>query len=184
MSSVAKQLGVSDDDYEWLCDLGHGVCWICANEERTDRRMAIDHDHVTGAVRGLLCTSCNRRLGGTRDPKWLRRAALYLESAARAFGDQCDACGEAAPSHVVGDGIHEHRCCGKRWRVGYQTNGVPFAWSHYGVNPAPPRRAPLDGQGSVGHPGSGAGYLRALSDEMGLSVTAFTGEDDDGKDAK
>lgn len=40
-----------------------GVCAICLNPP-TDRRLALDHDHSTGLVRGLLCERCNVALGG------------------------------------------------------------------------------------------------------------------------
>lgn len=41
----------------------------------------MDHDHITGALRGLLCNFCNRALGNMRDnPVALRQAADYLEN--------------------------------------------------------------------------------------------------------
>jgi hypothetical protein len=40
---------------------------------------AVDHDHVTGAVRGILCAGCNTGMGQLRDDPWvLRRAIEYL----------------------------------------------------------------------------------------------------------
>lgn len=40
----------------------------------------IDHDHVTGLVRGLLCTSCNMAVGQFKDdPESMRNAANYIE---------------------------------------------------------------------------------------------------------
>lgn len=40
-----------------------GLCAICFQPEPLKRSLAIDHDHVTGKVRGLLCTRCNTALG-------------------------------------------------------------------------------------------------------------------------
>lgn len=44
------------------------------------RTLAVDHDHETGCLRGLLCEGCNRGIGLLRDdPDLLRRAADYIE---------------------------------------------------------------------------------------------------------
>jgi len=50
-------------------------------------RMAVDHDHITGEVRGLLCKRCNRALGILEDSiELLQRAIQYLQKAAAAHG--------------------------------------------------------------------------------------------------
>ena len=50
-------------------------CVICGDEGK----LVVDHDHVTGQVRGMLCNHCNRGLGHFRDdPTLLEFAAQYL----------------------------------------------------------------------------------------------------------
>ncbi len=60
-------------------------CAICGNNETmkhargTVNQLAVDHDHVTGKIRGLLCQRCNRALGLLRDDiAVLLSAAAYL----------------------------------------------------------------------------------------------------------
>jgi len=58
----------------------NGVCWICGGKSGK-KRLAVDHDHKTGEVRGLLCKRCNRMLGYYRDnAESFARAAAYLRS--------------------------------------------------------------------------------------------------------
>jgi hypothetical protein len=143
--SVREELRVSDDDYDWLFEFGLGRCWICRQKE-TGRRLAIDHDHVTGAVRGLLCTSCNVRLGSTRNAEWLRRAADYLEVGERAFSDACKRCCRSAPKQFVQSNgqttIYRFACCGVEWRIGFRTKGIPYAW-FMGASPFPTVHEPI-----------------------------------------
>lgn len=50
--------------FKQFSDLQNGCCAICGKtEEAEGRRLALDHDHETGVVRGLLCLSCNQALG-------------------------------------------------------------------------------------------------------------------------
>ncbi|MEA2641534.1 MAG: hypothetical protein QOF51_2928 [Chloroflexota bacterium] len=56
------------------------VCTICGGVNRSGRHLNIDHDHVTGKIRGVTCNLCNRGLGCfLDDPARLRAAARYLE---------------------------------------------------------------------------------------------------------
>lgn len=57
-----------------------GKCAICGGTNPGGHRLAVDHDHTTGAVRGLLCHACNAGIGKLRDdPALLRVAADYLD---------------------------------------------------------------------------------------------------------
>lgn len=62
----AKLYGITVQDYDRMLTRQRGVCAICLKPEK-NRMLAVDHDHDTGRVRGLLCTTCNNALG------WLER---------------------------------------------------------------------------------------------------------------
>lgn len=56
-----------------------GCCAVCGADSPGEKDWNIDHDHKTGALRGLLCCRCNPGLGNFRDsPDLLERAAAYL----------------------------------------------------------------------------------------------------------
>jgi Recombination endonuclease VII len=76
---MRRNYRISIDDYEaMLATQGHR-CALCESPDN-GRQWHVDHDHDTGAVRGILCDNCNRGLGHFRDdPTVLRRAAQYLE---------------------------------------------------------------------------------------------------------
>lgn len=68
------EYGITHEEYEELYEFQGGLCKICGNEETrihhqtgTKILLAIDHDHVTGKVRGLLCANCNLALGYVKD---------------------------------------------------------------------------------------------------------------------
>lgn len=57
-----------------------GVCAICRNPPSATRQLSVDHDHVTGQPRGLLCNRCNPMLGYARDDIAVLQAAIeYLK---------------------------------------------------------------------------------------------------------
>lgn len=82
--SWMKHYGISPEEYWELYDKQNGVCAICGNPEtRTHKgveaHLCVDHDHVTGKVRGLLCGPCNTGLGQFRDNSaYLASAIDYL----------------------------------------------------------------------------------------------------------
>jgi len=67
-----------------MLDEQGGCCKICGTDKPTGKWkvFAIDHCHITGIVRGLLCNECNRGIGLLRDSAdLLRKAADYLDNA-------------------------------------------------------------------------------------------------------
>jgi hypothetical protein len=55
-------------------------CAICKTDKAGKWGWATDHNHITGMVRGILCSSCNTAIGQMKDdPLRLRLAADYLE---------------------------------------------------------------------------------------------------------
>jgi hypothetical protein len=64
---ILKTYGITSEQYEALYEEQGGVCYICQRATGKIRRLAVDHDHVTGYVRGLLCKPCNSILAHLRD---------------------------------------------------------------------------------------------------------------------
>lgn len=81
-SKVWCKYGLTQADVVRLEDEQGGVCKICGQEDTTVRAcLHIDHCHVTGKVRGLLCHHCNVLLGHSRDNiDILKKAIQYLEN--------------------------------------------------------------------------------------------------------
>lgn len=80
-NATLKQLyGITVDEYEEMLKQQRGVCAICSQIDGSGRRLAVDHCHTTGKIRGLLCTACNIALGKLKDsPELLANAIKYLQ---------------------------------------------------------------------------------------------------------
>ena len=71
-----KGYGLTPAEFETMLSAQAGACLICTLQMN---QPVVDHDHATGAVRGLLCRKCNSALGLFSDsPATLTRAAEYL----------------------------------------------------------------------------------------------------------
>ena len=65
------------DEYEEMYADANGCCQVCGiSEELNNKRLAVDHDHKTGKVRGLLCGKCNTALGQL-DDNLIKISSLY-----------------------------------------------------------------------------------------------------------
>ena len=71
---IKKTYGLSHEEYLAMFEKYDGSCWICLKPE-TDivpqtgaiKSLAVDHNHKTGTIRGLLCRRCNVSLGLLRE---------------------------------------------------------------------------------------------------------------------
>jgi hypothetical protein len=75
-----RNFGVTEAHYEAMLLQQNNACAICCRSCPTGRMLAVDHDHSTGKVRGLLCMPCNRALGMFGDnAELLQKAITYLK---------------------------------------------------------------------------------------------------------
>jgi hypothetical protein len=79
---LQSQYGLTEEDYQVILTSQEGCCAICGTDTPTGKWkvFAVDHNHTTDQVRGLLCNECNRGMGLLRDnAELLRKAADYLD---------------------------------------------------------------------------------------------------------
>ena len=60
---LKHKYNMTREDYDLMAADQHHVCKICHNANPDGRRLAVDHNHETGTVRGLLCGNCNTGIG-------------------------------------------------------------------------------------------------------------------------
>ena len=74
---LRKMYGMTEEMYNERLASQNGMCILCGS----DKSLEIDHDHVTGRVRGIVCHCCNVALGQFKDNvEVIRRAIAYLEA--------------------------------------------------------------------------------------------------------
>ena len=78
--SLIAKYGITAEDYDEIYEGQHGRCAICGiHSSSLNMRLAVDHNHVTGNVRGLLCGNCNIGLGKFQeDIDIFKKAIEYL----------------------------------------------------------------------------------------------------------
>lgn len=81
--------GITESQYDEILLRQNGCCAICLRDAKTfTTRLAIDHDHRTGQIRGLLCTYCNHRTVGRYREEHvplLERVITYLKQGTGLF---------------------------------------------------------------------------------------------------
>lgn len=75
-----RRFGITHTEFEGLLRRQRGQCAIChTGKPGASGEWCIDHDHVTGQIRGLLCSRCNSGIGMLQDdPKIISAAAQYV----------------------------------------------------------------------------------------------------------
>jgi len=77
MKNRMKKYGLTPKDYDVMYEKQKGCCDICRrHQSEFKNRLAVDHDHETGKIRGLLCMVCNTHLGFYETHK--NEVQLYL----------------------------------------------------------------------------------------------------------
>ena len=78
--------GIDKDEYNRMLEAQGGTCLICKKSGHIRRKnsrpiaLAVDHNHETGKIRGLLCINCNSGIGKLGDSiTMLKKAIKYLE---------------------------------------------------------------------------------------------------------
>ncbi len=78
---LKRLYGITPEYYVEMILTQNGVCAICKRVCKTGKILSVDHCHSTGAVRGLLCGTCNRMIGQAVDSINLLQAGIeYLKS--------------------------------------------------------------------------------------------------------
>lgn len=83
---LKRVYGISIKDYITLYKRQNGKCAICKQEgftlkDSVKTQINVDHNHLTGEIRGLLCPNCNRALGLLKDSKErIKNALEYLDT--------------------------------------------------------------------------------------------------------
>lgn len=81
---LLRKFGITLEAYKIIERKQHGKCAICGRTPEDDsmkHSLAVDHDHRTNKVRGLLCRHCNIGLGKLGDSvEGLQRAIAYLQN--------------------------------------------------------------------------------------------------------
>lgn len=91
---LKKTFGIALEDYQRMFVAQNGVCGICEKPEKDIRNgkvrwLAVDHNHTTGQVRGLLCGGCNKAIGlMCESVETLTNAIAYLKT--HAVADESD----------------------------------------------------------------------------------------------
>ena len=78
-----RKFGLTAEMYLSMLEESKGLCAICGQPETSHNQhgplpLAVDHNHATGQVRGMLCMTCNIKLSVLEDTSFVDAAQSYL----------------------------------------------------------------------------------------------------------
>lgn len=82
---IKREYGLTEIEYRALYRAQGGRCYVCRKAAGRTKRLGVDHDHLTGEVRGLVCTgslnamTCNRLIAIYNRSQLLRAVAMLSE---------------------------------------------------------------------------------------------------------
>jgi len=78
---VSHRRNLTIEELQNLFKVQKDLCAICKIHKSLNAKgLAVDHDHKTGKIRGLLCTNCNNGLGRFKENiEFLEKAIKYLK---------------------------------------------------------------------------------------------------------
>lgn len=75
-SRLKTEYRLTPDEFAAMLKRQRGRCAVCGGQDPKHTNWSVDHDHVTGQVRGILCSRCNTGIGQLQDDPVVIRAAL------------------------------------------------------------------------------------------------------------
>ena len=85
MNMAQSKHDCTEEQFQDMWDAQKGLCVICDSKMKPTGSgkgcVHVDHCHITGQIRGLLCRECNLGLGHFKDsPGLLKSASNYLDN--------------------------------------------------------------------------------------------------------
>ena len=79
-NNLKQKFGIDLEQFEEMKRAQGNCCAICNQEPQNDRELVVDHNHITGDIRGLLCYGCNSAIGHLKEsPELIWKLYDYLD---------------------------------------------------------------------------------------------------------
>lgn len=80
-SNLKRKFSITIDEYDEMLFEQGGRCFICGEKQNGNKELSVDHDHVTGKIRSLLCSRCNTFVGYIEtNPDLLPKILKYIKT--------------------------------------------------------------------------------------------------------